>query len=168
VAAPEVAEKPAADVPPEPAVAAPADKPKIDYNAETPPPTPWDRERSEHGLDAEFGGESIGAQILRMLVSLGAVVALIYLFAKYLLPRLIGAKMIGRGTKTLKLRERLQLDARHSLFVVELEDGRTMLLGGGDSGINVLETLSGDSESKDGFDTVLAAQAQQAPPTQEP
>ena len=109
--------------------------------SETPPPSAWDRQRQGAG-----GGEaapteerSLMAQMLRSLFGLLVVVGLIYLLGKLAAMKLgRNLRLPGRGDRRLELIERLSLDARHSLFLVQIKDGPKLLLGTGEKGMRAV------------------------------
>lgn len=81
---------------------------------------------------------NFGTLIVKMIFFLGLVVALIYLVLKKMLPFLLhGASFRGRSIKVL---ERLPLDQRRSLLIVEIQE-RIYLIGSAEGQINVLMEL---------------------------
>lgn len=104
---------------------------------------------------------NFGMLILKMIFFLGVVVALIYLVLKKFLPVLLhGAAFRGRSIKIL---ERMPVDQRRSLLVVEVQD-KIYLMGSAEGQINILmeldrqkmnaKTVEG-SDSSSGFDQIL-------------
>jgi flagellar protein FliO/FliZ len=104
---------------------------------------------------------NFGMLIVKMIFFLAVVVALIYLVLKKFLPVLIhGATFRG---KSIKILERLPLDQRRSLLVVEVQD-KLYLMGSAEGQINILMELDRQKwntkpaesvESSGGFDQVL-------------
>jgi flagellar protein FliO/FliZ len=104
---------------------------------------------------------NFGMLILKMIFFLGVVVALIYLVLKKFLPVLLhGAAFRGRSIKIL---ERMPVDQRRSLLVVEVQD-KIYLMGSAEGQINILMELDRQKmnaktvESPDnssGFDQIL-------------
>jgi flagellar protein FliO/FliZ len=81
---------------------------------------------------------NFGMLIVKMIFFLGVVVALIYLVLKKLLPLLFqGSAFRGRSIRIL---ERVPVDQRRSLLVVEVQD-KVYLLGSAEGQINVLMEL---------------------------
>jgi len=116
-----------------------APQPAVDINADTPPPSSYDlvRQKADGTLPEE--GRSLAGQALRTVFALLLVVALIYAFGKLVLARM-GRIRPSRGA-TMRITERVQLDARNALVVVEI-DGRRLLVGsGGDKGLSLLTEL---------------------------
>ncbi len=151
----EPAKSPTLEATPAPAVA-PAAEP------EAAPPSTYDRLR-QGGPPASVPAEegpSWGAQLVRTVFALAVVVGLIYLFFKVGLVRLMGIAAV-KGGKTIKVHERVQLDARHALYVVELDGGERMVLATGEQGVQVLERLP--ARRRD-FQSTLEAGTPEAPP----
>ncbi len=124
-----------------PAVTAPSQPPPIDVTADTPPPSTFDRQQRGPNDEVEEQGRSLLSQLVRTVMSLVIVVGLIYIVAKVGLVR--WGRMKGITGRHLKVVERLQLDARNALYLVEV-GGRTLLLGGGgDKGVQLVTTLEG-------------------------
>ena len=100
----------------------------VDFSADAPPPTAYDRLGAEPKV--ALAPESLGLlrQLGRTVLALAATLALVYLTFKLLLPRLM-TRLGPQGTRTLRLRERLVLDGKNSLVVVEHEDGRSWIVG---------------------------------------
>ena len=129
-------------------------RPPVDVNANEPPPSTYDREQGRTGT--EDGGRSLLGQMWRTLLSLALVVGLIYAVGKFALWRL--GKARGPGGPGLKVVERLQLDARHALFVVEVSGKHRYLVGAGaDKGVTLLAELDDTAaDSERSFSGVLA------------
>ncbi|MBI3180455.1 MAG: flagellar biosynthetic protein FliO [Deltaproteobacteria bacterium] len=141
---------PPASSPPPPGVAQPAPaagqlEPEPPAKADEPEAAPlstYDRVRQgAQSVPAVEEGPSWGTQLLRTLFALGVVVGLIYLFFKVGLVRLMGIAAV-RGGKAIKVHERVQLDARHALYIVELDGSERMLLATGEQGVQVLQRLA--------------------------
>jgi flagellar protein FliO/FliZ len=82
---------------------------------------------------------NFGALFLRMLVFLGLTVLLIVFILKKVLPLLVpGAQKFS--TKTIRVLERVPIDQRKSLLVVEVQE-KTYLLGSAEGQINILMEL---------------------------
>ncbi len=156
--APAAATAPAAQAPAAPAPGAPPAR-VVDVNASEPPPSSYDlAQRAEGSSPAE--GRTLLGQIWRTLLSLLLVVAIIYGLGRLALWRL------GRGRAPggpgLRVVERLALDNRHSLFVVEVSGKQRYLLGtGSDKGVSLIAVLdgAGATSAGDGFADVLASRA---------
>ena len=124
---------------PPPSLTAPLARSNDDLQADVPPLTPYDLDHTDVPLMPE--NRSIVAQIGRSLLALLFVVGLIYLFAKWVLPRLIRHLPGASGTQ-LKIVERIQLDPKHALVLVEVTDGERLLIGCGDGGVRLVAQLS--------------------------
>jgi flagellar protein FliO/FliZ len=82
---------------------------------------------------------NFGALFLRMLIFLGLTVLLIVFILRKVLPLLIpGAQRFS--TKTVRVLERVPIDQRKSLLVVEIQE-KTYLLGSAEGQINILMEL---------------------------
>jgi len=75
-------------------------------------------------------GELLG-QLVKMILMLGVVVGLAYLTLNKGLGKLVERQNLGKRVKVV---ERVALDAKRSLFLVDL-DGKQMLLGAGEGGV---------------------------------
>ena len=79
-----------------------------------------------------------GMLILRMLIFLGLILLLIYVVLRKGLPLLMQAQ--GLRNRTVKILERVPVDQKRSLLVVEVQE-RVYLLGSAEGQINVLMEL---------------------------
>lgn len=82
---------------------------------------------------------SLGWTLVRTMVVLAMVVALAYLTLNIGLRRLLGIRA-PLGTSVVTVLERVSLDQKRSLFVVEA-GGEVLLIGGGDSALNLIAKL---------------------------
>ena len=82
------------------------------------------------------------AQLARTLLALLVVLGLIYLVFKVVAPRLLGLSLPARSGKRLKVLERIQLDARHAVAILEVEETRRLLVATGEHGVQLLTDLS--------------------------
>lgn len=110
----------------------------------------FERERLRPPAD----DESFASQMLRSLLALAGVVLLIYLVFKLGLQRLMPGGMVRSG-RSVRLLERVQLDMRHSLYVVELDGGKRLLLGSSERGMSVLADLSAKADERITFHDAL-------------
>jgi flagellar protein FliO/FliZ len=81
---------------------------------------------------------NFGALFLRMIVFLGLVVLLIVLFLKKVLPLLLPGGQ--QRTKSIRILERVPIDQRKSLLVVEIQE-KVYLVGSAEGQINILMEL---------------------------
>jgi flagellar protein FliO/FliZ len=86
-------------------------------------------------------GVDFGMLMIRMLIFLGVVIALIYIVLRKGLPLLMQAQ--GFRNRTVKILERVPVDQKRTLLVVEVQD-RVYLLGSAEGQINVLMELDRD------------------------
>ncbi|MCK5687672.1 FliO/MopB family protein [Myxococcota bacterium] len=137
-------------------------KPDADLDAAQiqPPPSTWDNTLEAKGDDPE-PEPSWTRQIIRTIFGLAFVVTLIYFLFKVGLARLLGVVTptgTGKGKgKEIVLLERMQLDGKHSLFLVQAAEKR-LLLTSGDQGVTVLTHLDSDAPAQDApasFDKTL-------------
>jgi flagellar protein FliO/FliZ len=84
---------------------------------------------------------NFGALIFRMVLFTGIIVVLIYVVLKKFLPML--ARTTGLRERSVKILERLPLDQKRSLLVIEVQE-KCYLLGVGEGQINVLMELDRD------------------------
>ncbi len=82
---------------------------------------------------------SLGWTLLRTMIVLAIVVALAYLTLNIGLRRLLGIRA-PLGTSVVTVLERVTLDQKRSLFVIEA-GGEVLLIGGGDSGLSLISKL---------------------------
>lgn len=142
----------AASAPEAPASAetAPAATPAPVYDADTPPPTTYDR--LQHTDTAQdFQGESLLRQLGRTVLGLVFVVALIYLTLKVLLPKVLNMRHVVGG-QSLKVIERVQLDARHALVLVDVRGEQTLLVATGEQGVQLLTHVEARSDARERYD----------------
>jgi flagellar biogenesis protein FliO len=137
---------------------------RLDTEAiEEPPPSAWDRRQEGDGgqePSERQEGISWGEQLLKTVVALLIVVGLIYLLFRVGLTRFVGVAALKSG-KTMKVMERIQLDARHALLIVELDGARRYLLGTGERGIQLLARLD-EGAGGDGAPPIPRASFQDA------
>lgn len=86
-----------------------------------------------------------GLYLLQTLLALGAVCALAYVVLRWGAKRLYG---IGRPGQQMRLVERLPLDPRRSLYLVEVA-GRQLLVGSSENGVTLLTEVSRDGPELD-------------------
>jgi flagellar biogenesis protein FliO len=133
--------------------AAPAEAARpVNLESDTPPPTPYDVKSQETVLMPE--SRSLVWQLGRTVLALAVVVGLFYLTAKLLLPRLLHRLPKGGGTH-LKVVERLALDTRHTVVLVDVGAGTRLLLGTGDQGVQVLSRW--ETPGQNGFQTSMGS-----------
>jgi flagellar protein FliO/FliZ len=85
---------------------------------------------------------NFGALFLRMLIFLGLTILLIVFLLKKVLPLFVpGTQRLS--TKTIRVLERVPIDQRKSLLVVEVQE-KTYLLGSAEGQINILMELDRD------------------------
>ena len=82
---------------------------------------------------------NFGALFLRMIIFLGLTVLLIVVLLKRVLPLLIPGAQHSR-TKTIRILERMPIDQRKSLLIVEIQE-KVYLLGSAEGQINILMEL---------------------------
>ena len=103
-----------------------------------------------------------GMLLLRTFFFLALVCLLIYFLLRKVLPRVV--QMPGLRNRTVKIIERLPLDQKKSLVVVEIQD-KAFLLGCSENSINILMELDREkieikppvatTETPSSFDNVL-------------
>ena len=124
--------------PPEPTIVVPADEPSAvprDEGARLAEPEIPKSEPPELAAE-EF---SLGWTLVRTMIVLAMVVALAYLTLNVGLRRLLGIRA-PVGTSLVTVLERVPLDQKRSLFVVEA-GGEVLLIGGGDSALSLITKL---------------------------
>lgn len=114
-----------------------------DTPAVDPPPSTYDRRRRAQGKDPAEGPTLIG-QLVRTLFALAVVVGLIYLVAKVGLARL--TKLRGFGSTHMRTLDRLQLDPKSSLYLVQVHSDKVFLVGTGEHGVRYVQRLD-DAEA---------------------
>lgn len=101
------------------------------------PPSPSDFDGKAEATEPE----SLGWTLLSTLLSLGAIVALIYLTLNFGLRRMMAMRGLPFARAGLvKVVERVTLDPKRALFVVEAA-GEYLLIGGGDQGLSLIARL---------------------------
>ena len=129
---------------PEPAP--PAINEAVDLDSNSPPPTAYDKAPPDSQPSFDSGREpfSLG-QWARTIFALAIVLGLIYL-SKFALIRLTGLRPGGSGNH-LDVLERVQLDPKHALFIVDVKDKGKILLGGGNGDLRLLAQLESLSDA---------------------
>jgi flagellar biogenesis protein FliO len=96
-------------------------------------------EQTESGVEEE--PESLGWMLTRTLLLFGAVLASIYLTLNVGLRKLMGLQGVATGRPAVvSVVERIPLDQRRTLFVLKAA-GEYLLVGGGESGLQLLSKL---------------------------
>jgi flagellar protein FliO/FliZ len=95
-------------------------------------------------LDQSSAGADLGLLVVETVAILVLIAAAAWLFVRFLAPRLRGVK----GRSRMRLLERLPLEPRRSLYVVEV-DGAPLLIGVADGSVRLLKEL-GPGEPPDG------------------
>ena len=103
-----------------------------------PPPSTYDKVRSTQSLPSP-DSEGLWRQLVRTALALAFIVGLIYLLAKVVGPRLNLSRLRSAGR--LKIQDRLPLDARHSLYLIALDEHK-MLIASGEGGVRLIKDLS--------------------------
>lgn len=83
---------------------------------------------------------NFGALLLRMVIFLGLTVVLIVFILRKVLPLVVPGAQRYHRTKTIRLLERVPIDQRKSLLVVEIQD-KVYLIGSAEGQINILMEL---------------------------
>lgn len=98
----------------------------------------------EQGLpqeEAQAAPESLSWTLARMLLTLGAIMALIYLTLNVGLRRLMGLQGVGPANQPIvSVVERVPLDQRRMLLVLKAAD-EYLLVGSGEGGLQLLSKL---------------------------
>lgn len=106
----------------------------------TPPPSTYDQTPRFPADGVVPDREPFGlAQWARTIFALVVVLSLIYL-SKFALARLTGLRS-GGLENNLSVIERVQLDPKHALFIVDIKDSGRVLLGGGNGDLRLLANL---------------------------
>jgi flagellar biogenesis protein FliO len=128
--------------------------PPVDYQSDRPPPTAWDKQQEADGAapttPAPEDGVSLLAQLAKTTVSLLLVIGLIYLFSRFALPRLLAMRPAGKSGKVVTVVERVPLDQKNALVVIDLHEGPRLLLASGEKGVQLLGDLA-SLGNRDGF-----------------
>lgn len=99
-----------------------------------------------------------GMMVVRMLIFLGIVLILIYFVLKKGLPLLVNPAVYG--SRAVKVLERIPVDQKRSLLVVEVQD-KVYLMGSAEGQVNVLMELDAEkiktqqAAAKGKFENVL-------------
>lgn len=116
---------------------------------ENPPLSAYDRQVKEQNSEEVIREDSFTKYIVRTIFSLILIVGLMYFLAKLVLPRYLQGLRPNSKTKYVKVLERTPLDAKHSLYVLEMADGSQILVGTGEKGVQFLTRIDMDSSVSD-------------------
>ena len=107
--------------------------------ADGPPPSAYDLEQHRGQLPADWHdeGRSMGMQMVRSMLALLLVIGLIYVGGRVLGPRLLPHVPRQRGNH-LNVLDRVVLDGKHALYVVEVADQGRLVLATGEAGVQLL------------------------------
>lgn len=130
---------PTETTPPKEPVAAEAPVEKLDYEKDAPPVTKYDR--MQDTKIPEEPRRDLLSQVARTIFALVIVLGLIFLFSKYGLSRLTGLRT-GASGKHIQVVERVQLDPKHTLYLINLEGTGPLLLGGGDGDLRLITAIN--------------------------
>ena len=138
-------EVPKTEVSPAPGAAQSDDA--IDYTSDEAPPSTYDRKQLESPDTQDPSEIPIFEHLLRTILALAFVVGLVYIFGRWVLPRL-SAYRVGKSTgESLKVKEKLQLDGKNALLWVEVRGGPDLLLGSGEHGVRLIQ-IRGENAAK--------------------
>jgi flagellar biogenesis protein FliO len=103
----------------------------------------------EAGTEDEFGKGTVDFTwlFLKTLLAMIVVIALAVIALRFLLPRLTLNRQI-KGRTQFKILDRLPLDAKKGIYVVEVE-GRRLLLGAGENYVGLITELKGREAEDD-------------------
>ena len=87
-------------------------------------------------LEQSSAGANLGLLVVETIVILALIAAAAWLFVRFVGPRLRGVK----GKSRMRLLERLPLEPRRSLYIVEV-DGAPYLFGVADGSVRLLKEL---------------------------
>jgi len=110
----------------------------------TPTPSPFAATEDVMALGA--GSVDFTWLFLKMIFAMIVVIALAVLILRYIVPKL-GLRRGGTGRTDIRVVDRIPLDARKALFVLEVE-GRRLLLGVSDNHVGLVTDL-GPSRTED-------------------
>ena len=141
--------------------APPAAPPALDHD--TPPPSAYDRQRELEGTMPE-ATETLTGQLFKTVLALGAVVGLIYLLFRFGPAKWLLAAQTGRTGKLVRVVERVALNQKSSLVVVEI-GGERLLIGDGDGGPRLLTRVdrAAATSGRDEVSDAIADAAQSRP-----
>ncbi len=108
---------------------------KPDVYADTPPPTAYDLAHQEKPNAHE--DKSLTHQVGRTLLALVFVLCLIYLLGKVVLPKVFQVPQFKGPSKILKVHERVLLDGKNALYLVDVGAQR-MLIHAGPQGVGLI------------------------------
>jgi len=111
-----------------------------------PPPGMTKEQREAEATSAldklESQERSWTVQLVRTILALVAVIGLIYLVFKVVVPRLLGVSLPVKSGKSMRVVERTQLDARHAVVLLEIDHKQRFLVATGERGVQLLADLS--------------------------
>lgn len=85
---------------------------------------------------------SLTTQLIQTLLALGLVIGLIYLLFKVGLGRFLpGSQMASfgkRGDQEIRVADRIAIDAKNSVVILEIANQRRILVGSGERGVDFL------------------------------
>ena len=116
--------------------------------ADTPPPSAYDRQERLPKQESVAHEDSLSTYLARTVFSLILIVGLMYFLAKLVLPRYLQGFRPNSKAQHIKVLERTPLDAKHSVYVLELEDGERILVGTGEKGVQFLTRVDRSTNDK--------------------
>lgn len=103
---------------------------------DAPPPSTYDLTEKDHHV-APSEETSVAWQLGRMLFSLAVVIGLIFLLVRIALPRLMRWRTPLAGS-SLRVLDRVQLDQRHAVLLIEVYGSQHYLVGTGERGVALI------------------------------
>lgn len=109
----------------------------VDTVSDDAPPSTYDLTQGKTAHSVHPETTQLLWQLVRTVVALAAVLALIFVLAKVLLPRLTHRFTAG-DPALLQIKSRLRLDESHQAILLEIRGGKEVLLALGPSGAQLI------------------------------
>jgi len=151
-----------AEAPPSPSAPSGEAKTEAEPKIVVPPPTvsatPLPQVPDAPKIDPSLPGATSGEQqpaedldfgwmLLRTLAVLGVVIMLAWFSLNFGLRKLMGLKPVIGGASVVQVLERVPLDSKHSMFVVQAA-GEYLLIGGGEGNLQLISKLAKEDVEK--------------------
>ena len=124
-------------------------QPEPQADPEAPPPSEWDLRQGREPQAPEEEERSLLGQLAQTLFALLVVVGIIYFIGKVAMARLGRVGFAGRSGARIQILERVQLDPRHAVYLIQVDGGPPLLIGTGEGRVQLISSLDTTPDNRE-------------------